>query len=346
MPTERHIQRRTVLGGAVAAGAVAAAGPLPGATGRPAAAADRQEGAEEPGRGDRKVALITGTSSGFGHLTALTLAREGLAVFASMRDTRGANAAAARKLRTLAAEEDLALQVVDIDVRDDDSVARGVERVLGRAGRVDVLVNNAGVFYPAILETLSVDDVRAVFETNVFGHLRMNRAVLPAMRARGEGLVVQTTTALGRFVFPFMGAYVGTKWAMEAMAEASRYELRRLGVDVVIVEPGAYDTDFVAPNAVRYYDRYLRGLDRDAARRRAAYGDLARRTEDHLVEEPGLPDPQEVADAIAGLVRTPSAERPVRLPVAGAAEFLGEVHTVHAEFQRAVLEGSGYGDLL
>ncbi|GAA2115283.1 SDR family NAD(P)-dependent oxidoreductase [Streptomyces synnematoformans] len=267
-------------------------------------------------------------------------------MFASMRDTRGANAAAARRLRGAAAKQDLDVHVVDIDVRDDDSVDRGVDRVLRRAGRIDVLVNNAGVFYPAILETQTVEDVRAVFETNVFGHLRVNRAVLPAMRARGEGLVVQTTTSLGRFVFPFMGAYVGTKWAMEAMAEASRYELRRLGVDVVIVEPGAYNTDFVDPNGVRYYDRYLRGLDRGNARRRAAYGDLARRAEEHLVEEPGLPDPQEVANAIAGLVRTPSAERPVRLPVAGAADFLGEVHTVHAEFQRTVMESAGYGDLL
>ncbi|MDO0937762.1 SDR family oxidoreductase [Streptomyces sp. DG2A-72] len=340
-----HIERRRVLGagGVLAAGAAVGVG-----SGLPAGGAAAAETAVSPtaARGDRKVVLITGTSSGFGHLSALTLARAGHHVFASMRDTNGANAEVARRLRSTATKESLALDVVDIDVRHEASVEHGVGRVLRRVDRIDVLVNNAGYFYPALLETMTIDDVRAMFDTNVFGHLRMNRAVLPAMRAQGEGLVVQTTTALGRFVFPFMGAYVGTKWAMEAMAEASRYELRRLGVDVVILEPGAYNTDLVDPNGVGYYRRYLHRLSREDARRRAAYGDLARRTEGHLVEEPGLPDNQEVADAIASLIETPSAERPVRLLVAGAADFLGEVHGVHERFQREVMEGSGFGDLL
>ena len=327
-----EIPRRTVLGGALAAA---------GTVGLPSVA-----GAQPATPARREVVLITGSSSGFGYLTALTLARAGHHVFASMRDTRTANAGPARRLRAVAAEEKLALDVVDLDVRDDRSVAHGVAGVRHRAGRIDVLVNNAGIFHPAILETMTIADVREMFETNVFGHLRVNRAVLPIMRAQGEGLVAQLTTALGRFVFPFMGAYVGTKWALEAMTEASRYELRRLGVDLVIVEPGAYDTDLVNPNGVAYYQRYLRGLSREDARRREAYGDLARRTEDHLVEEPGLPDSQEVADAIAALVRTPSAERPVRLLVGGVAEFLGDVHQMHAEFQRDVLVNSGYGDLL
>ncbi|WP_328499719.1 SDR family oxidoreductase [Streptomyces sp. NBC_00457] len=293
-----------------------------------------------------KVALITGTSSGFGYLTALTLARAGHRVFASMRDTRNGNAGPARELRTAAAKEDLALEVVDIDIRDDHSVERGVREVLRRAGRIDVLANNAGIFYPAILETMTIDDVRAVFDTNVFGQLRMYRAVLPAMRAQGEGLVVQTTSALGRIVLPFIGAYVGTKWAMEAMAETSRYELRRSGVDLVILEPGAYDTDLADPNGVRYYRRYRDKLGREDARRLAEYGDLADRAEGHLVDEPGLPDNQQVADAIAALVDTPSSERPVRLPVAGAADFLGELQRVHADLQRKAMVSNGYEDLL
>lgn len=169
----------------------------------------------------------------------MALARAGHRVFASMRNTRTTNAKAARELRGLATAERLPLEIVDIDIRDDRSVESGVARVRQRAGRIDVLVNNAGIFYPAILETLTIADLRDVFETNVFGHLRMNRAVLPAMREQGEGLVVQITTALGRFVFPFMGAYVGSKWAMEALTEVSRSELRRSGIDFVIVEPGA-----------------------------------------------------------------------------------------------------------
>lgn len=333
--------RRTVLGGALAVGTTAGLGAtVPIAQ---AAAAERQ--AARPHR-DKQVALITGTSSGFGWLTALTLARAGHQVFASMRNTRTTNARAAGRLRRIASEEKLALDVVDIDVRDDRSVERGVRQVRQRAGRIDVLVNNAGVFYPALMETLTIDDLRDVFETNVFGHLRMNRAVLPTMREQGSGLVVQMTTALGRFVFPFMGSYVGSKWAMEAIAEVSRYELRKLGVDVVIVEPGAYNTDLVDPNGVAYYRHYLRNLSHDDARRREQYGELAERVEAHLVEEPDLPDNQEIADAIAGLVRTPSVDRPVRLLGPGMDGFIGELTEVHAEFQREVMEGSGFGDLL
>jgi NAD(P)-dependent dehydrogenase (short-subunit alcohol dehydrogenase family) len=328
--------RRTVLGGALAAGL----GTVPIAQ---AAAAERSAGRPHP---DRKVVLITGTSSGFGWLTALTLARAGHHVFASMRNTWTSNAGAAKRLRRIADDERLALEVIDIDVRNDWSVEHGVRQVVRRAGRIDVLVNNAGVFYPALLETLTIDDIREVFETNVFGHLRMNRAVLPTMREQGSGLVVQLTTALGRFVFPFMGSYVGSKWAMEAMTEVSRYELRKLGVDVVIVEPGAYNTDLVDPNGVAYYRRYLRELSSEDAGRREEYGELARRVEVHLVEEPDLPDSQEIADAIAGLVRTPSEQRPVRLLGPGVDGLIGELTEVHAQLQRDVMEGSGFGDLL
>jgi NAD(P)-dependent dehydrogenase (short-subunit alcohol dehydrogenase family) len=321
------MDRRTVLGGAVALGAIGSLGGVANAA------------------TPKQVALITGTSSGFGRLTALTLARAGHRVFASMRYTRSANARPAYELRSIAAKEKLALEVVDIDVRSERSVDRGVDKVLDAAGRIDVLVNNAGVFYPAILETMTVEDVREVFETNVFGHLRLNRAVLPAMREQRSGLVVQVTTALGRFVFPFMGAYVGAKWAMEAMAEVGRYELRRSGVDVVILEPGAYNTDLVDPNGTAYYRAYLRGLSPVDARRRKQYGELAERTETHLIEEPGLPDNQEIADAIATIVRMPSAERPVRVLGPGM-EFLNELTQVHADFQRNVMEQSGFGDLL
>ncbi|MFC3766756.1 SDR family oxidoreductase [Tenggerimyces flavus] len=265
--------------------------------------------------GGSKVVLITGTSSGFGLLTALTLARAGHRVFASMRNTRSANAGVAKEFRATARQASLALEVLDIDIRDDRSVEAGVRRVADRAGRIDVLVKNAGIFSPAVMETLSVDDLRDFFDTNVFGHVRMNRAVLPLMRRQSDGLVVQVTTALGRLVLPFMGAYVASKWAMEAITETSRYELSRFGVDVVIVEPGEYQTDLVDPNGVANYRRYLRRLTPDNARRRREYGDLARMAETHLLERPGPPDPppQQVADAIADLVRTPRGQRPIRL---------------------------------
>jgi NAD(P)-dependent dehydrogenase (short-subunit alcohol dehydrogenase family) len=184
------------------------------------------------------VVLVTGTSSGFGLQTSLTLARQGHAVYAAMREVRGRNESAADGLRWVARDEGLDLGVVEIDVADDASAERGVAEVLDRAGRVDVLVNNAGIFYPALLETQTPEQVLAIFQTDAFGPLRMNRSVLPAMRGQGEGLVVTVTSGFGRVVLPFQGAYCGAKFAAEAMAEVSRYELAQYGVDVVIGNPG------------------------------------------------------------------------------------------------------------
>lgn len=327
MTTRGQINRRAVLGGAITIGATAGLG-----TPQPADAADR------------KVALITGTSSGFGRLTALTLARAGHHVFASMRNSRTENAKPAHELRAIARKEDLALDVIDIDTRNEQSAELGVHWVQQRTGRIDVLVNNAGTFYPAILETLTTSDIGEFFDTNVFGHLRMNRAVLPIMRQQHDGLIVQITTALGRVVLPFMGAYAGAKWAMEAMTEVSRYEVSQFGIDVVIVEPGAYDTDLVHPNGTAYYQRYLKHLSRDDARRRHEYGDLARRAESHLQEEPG-PDPQEIADTVADIVHTPRGERPPRVTGPGT-DFLLGLNQAAATAQLGLLEATGFGDLI
>ncbi|MGH2742903.1 MAG: SDR family oxidoreductase [Thermoleophilaceae bacterium] len=297
----------------------------------------------DPGRG-RKVVLITGTSSGFGRLTALMLAREGHEVYASMRHLQHRNAAAGRELRRVARTERLTLDVVDIDIRRERSVESGVRQVLRRAGRIDMLVNNAGIFYPALLETQTVAQIQEVFDTDVFGQLRMNRAALPTMRDQGEGLVVQITSGVGRIAFPFQGAYNGAKWAMEAMAQASRYELSQSGVDVVIVEPAAYPTDFI-DNARIYYRNYLRRLSPGDARRRREYGELARRVENEL-QEPPEPDPQEVADAVARLARTPAGRRPLRTLVGDQVASLEEINAVHQRIQDEIMRQAGYGDLI
>ena len=320
--------RRTFLGGAVVLGASAA---LPGGLANAATAAPRDRRQSE-----REVVLITGTSSGFGNLTALTLARQGYEVYASMRRVEHKNASAAKQLERVARDEGLTLEVVEIDIRSERSVEWGVRQVLRRAGRVDVLVNNAGIFYPALLETLTIADVEEVFDTNVFGQLRMNRAVLPAMRARGEGLVVQITSGTGRLALPFQGVYNGAKWAMEAMSQISRYELSQSGVDVVIVEPGPYPTDLI-DNARVYYRDYLRGLTRADAQRREEYGELATRVERELQEEG--PDPQEVAEAIARLIATPAGQRPVRTLVGEQiSQLLGDYNASHDQLQEVLVD--------
>jgi NAD(P)-dependent dehydrogenase (short-subunit alcohol dehydrogenase family) len=339
--SHEEITRRTLLEGAAVAGAAAV---MSGSGRADAAPAPDAAGPTSGADAGRKVALITGTSSGFGELIALTMARAGDEVYAAMRDPHHRNRPAARRLDRIARLERLALEVVDIDVRSERSVASGVRQVVRRAGRVDVLVNNAGIFYPALLETQTIHQVREIFETDVFGGLRMHRAVLPTMRHQGEGLVVEITSGVGRIAFPFQGAYNGAKWAMEALAQVTRYELSQSGVDVVIVEPGAYPTDFI-DNARVYYREYLHDLSRSDARRRREYGELASRVEGELLEPTG-PDPQQVADAVERLVRTPAGRRPLRTLVGEQVEPLEEINDVHQRIQDEIMHAAGYGDLI
>src|SRR5215813_316921 len=153
-----------------------------------------------------KTILITGTSTGFGRDTAETLAHAGHRVFASMRDVAGHNRLPAEAARAKG------LDVVEIDVTDDASVERGVASVLERAGRLDVLVNNAGIGSAGISEAFTTDQLRALFDVNVFGVQRTLRAVLPGFRRQGEGLVVNIGSILGRLTFPFFGLYGASKF--------------------------------------------------------------------------------------------------------------------------------------
>jgi NAD(P)-dependent dehydrogenase (short-subunit alcohol dehydrogenase family) len=148
--------------------------------------------------------LVTGTSSGFGRLTAETLARQGYEVFAGMRDVGGRNAGAAAELHEHAERDGHALTVVEMDVLDDASTAGAVSAVLDRAGRIDVLVNNVGQGSWGLTESFTTDQVEALFATNVFGTVRADRAVLPAMRGQGSGLLIHVSSLIGRLVLPYM----------------------------------------------------------------------------------------------------------------------------------------------
>ncbi len=186
--------------------------------------------------------LITGASSGFGRLIAETLARNNYQVFATMRNINGKNAGPAQELRELAKRESLALHVVELDVTDDGSVERAIRTVIDESGRIDVLVNNAGYGLMGVTEAVTLEQARRIMDTNFFGAVRMNRAVLPYMRRQKGGLLIHISSGAGRVVVPSMGFYCASKWAMEALAEEYRYELASLGIDSVIIQPGAYPT--------------------------------------------------------------------------------------------------------
>jgi NADP-dependent 3-hydroxy acid dehydrogenase YdfG len=185
-----------------------------------------------------KTILITGASSGFGRDTAETLHHAGHTVYASMRAAEGKNREAAEALRKLG------IKTVELDVSDDTSVEVGVKTVLAEAGKIDVLVNNAGIMSAGITEAFTTDQAKAIFDTNVIGLLRVTRAVLPAMRQQHDGLIINIGSILGRVTFPFVGIYGASKFAVEALTDSLRYEVSQLGVEVVEVQPTGYPTFF------------------------------------------------------------------------------------------------------
>jgi NAD(P)-dependent dehydrogenase (short-subunit alcohol dehydrogenase family) len=190
--------------------------------------------------------LVTGSNSGFGRLIVETLARQGYQVFAGMRAVPGKNAPAAEELRALAQRERLALQIVEIDVTDDASVEQAIAAMIGESGRLDVVVNNAGVSYSGPLEAFTLEQIQQQFATNVFSVLRVNRAVLPQMRKQGSGLLLQIGSIAGRLAVPFLGLYGATKFALEGLTESYRYELAPFGIDAAIIEPGTFPTTISA----------------------------------------------------------------------------------------------------
>ena len=180
-----------------------------------------------------KTILITGASTGFGRLTAETLADAGHTVFASMRDPEGKNRDHAKALRAHG------IKVVALDVTDTESVDQAVVTVIAEAGRIDVLVNNAGVASVGVSEAFTAEQAAALFDVNVIGVHRVTRAVLPTMRHQEDGLIVNVGSILGRVTFPFFGIYGASKFAVEALTDSYRHEVAQLGIDVVLVQPSA-----------------------------------------------------------------------------------------------------------
>lgn len=177
--------------------------------------------------------LVTGCSSGIGEATAALLARQGHTVYAT-----------ARRLSSLAALEAAGCRTLALDVTDEDSMRSAVDTVVSEAGAVGALVNNAGYSQSGALETVALDDVRRQFETNVFGLLRMCQLVLPSMRQRGKGRIVNVSSMGANFTFPGGGCYHATKYAVEALSDALRFEVAGFGVGVTVVQPGIIRTSF------------------------------------------------------------------------------------------------------
>jgi NAD(P)-dependent dehydrogenase (short-subunit alcohol dehydrogenase family) len=278
--------------------------------------------------------LITGSSTGFGHLTALSLGQRGHRVFATMRSPDGKSSERAAVLRA-----SRGIEVIELDVASDASVDTAVATALRLAGHLDAVINNAGQATIGLAETITADQLLSLMNTNVVGMQRVNRAVLPSMRERRSGLIVHVSSSLGRWVMPLVGLYASTKWAVEALAETYRYELKATGVDVSIVQPGAYPTDLGSSDPL--------GADQERAR---GYGPMANAADAFqqraaaMRTDPKAANPQQVADAIVALVETPQGQRPQRVVVdSEKSPFTPKLNEAHAEVQRQLLQAIGMG---
>src|SRR6476660_6987201 len=189
---------------------------------------------------DKNVAVVTGSSTGIGYETSLMLARNGFLTYATMR-----NLNKSESIKSIATKENLPIHIKQLDVTDDTSVKNAVETISSETGRIDILVNNAGYGLNGAFEDLAMDEIKAQYETNVFGLIRTTQSVLPIMRRQKSGFIVNISSGAGRFGFPGGSAYVSTKFAVEGLCESMSYELEPFGIKVVLVEPGVIKTNFV-----------------------------------------------------------------------------------------------------
>jgi NAD(P)-dependent dehydrogenase (short-subunit alcohol dehydrogenase family) len=284
----------------------------------------------------KPVVLITGTSSGFGKLFVEKFARNGYCVFATMRGVNGKNAKSAENLRTFAAQHALEIHVEEMDVTDEASVNKCVANVVNKAGRLDVVINNAGFAYVDLMESITIEQAKKLFDTNFFGVHRVMRAALPQMHKQKSGLIIQISSGAGRLVFPSFGMYCASKFALEALTEAYRYELGLSGIDCVSLEPGAYKTEI--------FGKIDRG---DDPSRLASYDKSVQAIPDQinagLVNSAG--DPKEVADLAFEIARTPFGKRELRYRIGGSGSAVMEINKLTDEVQAQLFAGFGLEDV-
>jgi NAD(P)-dependent dehydrogenase (short-subunit alcohol dehydrogenase family) len=204
----------------------------------------------------RDTVLITGGTDGLGRAAAWLLAERGYRVFAG-----GRSAEKLQALNQLARERKLPLEAIEFDVCDDASVEKGIAEIERRAGPVDILVNNAGIAIAAMMEEVTLDDLRKQFETNLFGVMRVTRRVLPEMRRRRRGRIINMSSISGKVAMPTMGPYAASKHALEAVSDALRLELHPFDIQVVLIEPGYIPTN-MNRTAAELSSAYAKGAER------------------------------------------------------------------------------------
>ena len=260
-----------------------------------------------------QIVFITGTSTGFGKLMTQTLSAAGHTVIAGMRGITGKNAAVAQELASLPQVE-----VVELEVTSDESVEQAVAHTLAKYGRIDVLVNNAGVSGFGLVEAYSLERMRQMFEVNFYGVLRTYLAVLPSMRAAKSGLIINLSTGASGHALPFMTPYMASKFAVETITEGIQEELRDYHIENVTIQSGVYPTEMNNGSKA--------GINADRTDIIEAYGEAA--TQQFASFGAGLfgkveafhMNPQTIADGVLQLVNMAPGTRPLRFPLDAIAE--------------------------
>ncbi|HCB75692.1 MAG TPA: oxidoreductase [Sphingomonas bacterium] len=291
-----------------------------------------------------RIALVTGASSGFGRMIATDLARAGHTVYASMRATRGRNAATVAELASLARWEAIDLRAIELDVQDEASVLAAVEAITAEHGRIDVLVHNAGHMVWGPAEAFTVEQLAQQYDVNVLGTHRVNRAALPHLRAAGDGLLVWvSSSSVAGGVPPLLGPYFAAKAGMDALAVCMAKELAPFGIESAIVVPGAFT------KGTNHFAHAGEPADAEAATAYAsAYPDgFYDRMRDALAATiPDDADPQAVAAAVTRIVAMPRGTRPLRTMVDPASDGSAVSFAVIDRVREQFLDRIGFSDLL
>jgi NAD(P)-dependent dehydrogenase (short-subunit alcohol dehydrogenase family) len=243
-----------------------------------------------------------------------------------MRSIMSKNAAAARRLVDWARANDVRLEVAELDVTDDRSVNACIEAILSRVPGIDVVINNAARGSLGPIEAFSMEQIQLLLSTNALGPIRVDRAVLPSMRTRRSGLLVHVSSTVGRLLPGVGGVYAATKWALEGLAESLSEEVKPFGVDVAIVEPGAFPATAAMARAMTPENETLA----------AEYAQVAAPFRLTTLDD----GPQDVADTIVRLIEMPAGERPLRTVVGRImADGVAEYNEIYLRFKARLIEG-------
>ena len=289
------------------------------------------------------IVLITGAATGIGNLTARALAADGHTVYASMRNLTGRNATHARALLDIARQDGVDLRVMELDVQSQDSTDAAVQAILDATGRLDVVVHNAGHLFIGYVEACTAEDIAHLFDVNVLSVQRVNRAALPHMRNRRSGTLIYLGSTTTVDVPPFLGPYVVAKFAFDALANTTGYEVSQFGIETTIVMAGAFT------KGTEHFPNASHASDEAIARAYAVLDPLVARYQaatERLFGPDVDADPIAVAAEISRILALPAGAKPFRTVVDFTRSHVAAVNAVARQEQEDFVTRMGYAELL